>query len=83
MEIYIKIFVCGSVRFRSVLKNQSKIRSNPSGFHKISSKHINNIRFCAFLVLLDRFAVLIWISLDLNTPSSANSLFDLIFWINL
>ena len=40
MEIYIKIYVCGSVWFGLVLKIQSKIRSNPSGFHKMSSKHI-------------------------------------------
>jgi len=40
MKICIKIYVCGSAQFDLFLKNQSKIKSNSSGFYKMTSKHI-------------------------------------------
>jgi hypothetical protein len=44
-------------------------KSNPSGFLKRHLNTSNNIWFCAILDFFNRFTVLVWIKLDLNTPS--------------
>jgi len=67
MEIYIKIFVCGSVRFWKINPKSNPIQAVFTKCHPNTS---NNIRFCAVFGFFDRFAVLIWIGLDLNTPRS-------------
>jgi hypothetical protein len=55
------------MRFGSVLKNQSEIRSDPAVFTKGHPNKSKNIRFFAVFVFFG--SVFIWIGLDLSTLS--------------
>jgi len=58
----------GSVRFGFEKSIQSPIQSKRFSQNVIQT-HLIIFGFVRFLVFLDRFAILIWTSLDLNTPN--------------
>lgn len=60
------------IRFGLVLKIQSKIQSKRFSQNNIQARPII-FSFMWFLIFLNRFVILIWIDLDLNTPTSEDN----------